>query len=54
MEKPGSCPSIGKGQVGTCQTDCQYDGDCAKDFKCCYNGCAYVCQDPGKLHRIGK
>ena len=53
MEKPGSCPPVGKGQVGTCQTDCQYDGDCAKDFKCCYNGCAYMCQDPGKLQWTG-
>ena len=44
--KSGQCPRLEQGSVGTCYEECQNDGDCAGDSKCCSNGCGHVCMNP--------
>ena len=42
-EKPGECPAVPPGTVGTCVEMCSNDDDCSDDKKCCSNGCGHVC-----------
>ncbi|XP_067303563.1 waprin-Phi1-like [Pseudorasbora parva] len=49
-EKPGVCPS-GKIDPAVCRRIrfrwmCDYDSDCAKNEKCCHNGCGLQCMAP--------
>lgn len=41
----GTCPVglLGDGISGICVDSCSSDADCAKDQKCCSNGCGHVC-----------
>ena len=41
--RPGECPVIAEGTVGSCDTNCEADSVCPDDHKCCYNGCGYDC-----------
>merc|ERR1712228_852719 len=47
-EKSGVCPPVVKGQVGTCQHECDSDAECAGNKLCCRNGCGRVCMKPVK------
>lgn len=44
--KPGFCPAVESGQLGTCQEECSNDDDCKGNQKCCSNGCGHVCTTP--------
>ena len=49
--RPGMCPAVPEGTVGTCVDQCQTDADCSEtEYKCCSNGCGHVCVPsiPGK------
>ena len=46
MVKTGECPRLEEGNVGLCWEECNNDGDCAGDSKCCSNGCGHVCMNP--------
>ncbi|XP_012583537.1 PREDICTED: WAP four-disulfide core domain protein 2 isoform X2 [Condylura cristata] len=43
-EKTGVCPEVTVGQ--NCTQECQSDGECADNLKCCPAGCATICQMP--------
>ncbi len=45
--KPGLCPPVPIGEAGICETNCRRDNDCARNRKCCYNGCSQRCEEPG-------
>ncbi|KAK6171456.1 hypothetical protein SNE40_019642 [Patella caerulea] len=45
-DKPGSCPKLPPGTVGTCVEGCRRDRDCVGNKKCCANGCGTTCQTP--------
>ncbi|KAG6450120.1 hypothetical protein O3G_MSEX006398 [Manduca sexta] len=44
--KPGRCPTIRPGTVGTCVEACINDSSCSGNKKCCGNGCGHVCRSP--------
>lgn len=44
--KPGFCPAVESGQIGTCTQECSIDDDCKGNQKCCSNGCGHVCTAP--------
>ncbi|KAM7443673.1 hypothetical protein ABFA07_007562 [Porites harrisoni] len=44
--KPGFCPAVESGQLGTCVEECSNDNDCHGNKKCCSNGCGHVCTAP--------
>ncbi|KAJ8300356.1 hypothetical protein KUTeg_021875 [Tegillarca granosa] len=47
--KPGTCPKLADGTMGTCVKECKYDNDCdgaTGNKKCCSNGCGTTCQVP--------
>jgi len=46
--KPGRCPWLKPGTIGTCAEECSNDADCRGDLKCCSNGCGHTCRQPGK------
>ncbi|XP_045912686.1 WAP four-disulfide core domain protein 3 isoform X1 [Micropterus dolomieu] len=43
--KPGVCPPK-QGDLGLCAEFCSNDSDCAKNEKCCSNGCGHQCMTP--------
>ncbi|XP_004687477.1 PREDICTED: WAP four-disulfide core domain protein 2 isoform X3 [Condylura cristata] len=45
-EKTGVCPEVTVGQ--NCTQECQSDGECADNLKCCPAGCATICQMPNE------
>ncbi|XP_048244920.1 uncharacterized protein LOC124117390 isoform X3 [Haliotis rufescens] len=45
-EKDGVCPPVLRNMTGSCVHGCTTDGDCARDTKCCYNGCGHTCISP--------
>nr|XP_022290704.1 notewaprin-b-like [Crassostrea virginica] len=45
--KPGVCPYLSLAILRSCSSDCTGDSTCEGDRKCCYNGCARTCVDPG-------
>nr|XP_006822461.1 PREDICTED: neurogenic locus notch homolog protein 1-like [Saccoglossus kowalevskii] len=54
VEKPGECPVVADGVVGTCAEYCSNDGDCGGDHKCCSNGCGHTCVAPAKPRPVEK
>ncbi|XP_069121238.1 uncharacterized protein [Argopecten irradians] len=44
--KPGECPVVPDGVMGTCAEMCSNDTDCMGDKKCCSNGCGHSCVAP--------
>ncbi|XP_078000283.1 uncharacterized protein LOC144452853 isoform X2 [Glandiceps talaboti] len=49
VEKPGTCPAVEPGLVGTCVEECNSDHDCDGEDKCCSNGCGHVCTLPTEI-----
>ena len=51
--KPGICPKLSRDGDPDCTEECQTDGDCSGEQKCCYNGCGKSCvtaaEDPGMV-----
>ena len=45
-QRPGTCPRVPEGMVGTCTESCIGDGSCPPGQKCCSNGCGKSCQVP--------
>ncbi|XP_065766606.1 WAP four-disulfide core domain protein 3-like [Muntiacus reevesi] len=45
-QRPGTCPRVPEGMVGTCAESCTGDGSCPPGQKCCSNGCGKSCQVP--------
>ncbi|XP_071097116.1 uncharacterized protein [Haliotis cracherodii] len=45
-EKDGVCPPVLRNMTGICVHGCTTDGDCARDTKCCNNGCGHTCISP--------
>ena len=49
--RPGMCPAVPDGTVGTCVDQCQTDADCSETgHKCCSNGCGHACVPPGTIY----
>ena len=48
--KPGMCPKVPDGYLGTCVEECSADNHCTGDQKCCFNGCGHSCVN-GMLFR---
>jgi len=46
ITKQGQCPALRDDSAGVCVEECQSDGDCDGDMKCCSNGCGRVCAAP--------
>ncbi len=44
--KAGMCPAVDPEMAGICIQQCNDDGGCDGDKKCCSNGCGNVCVDP--------
>ncbi|XP_033732549.1 uncharacterized protein LOC117321990 isoform X4 [Pecten maximus] len=44
--KPGQCPILPTGPVGTCLEECSEDSNCQGKRKCCSNGCGHICLAP--------
>ncbi len=45
--KPGACPKLRSSSGASCPDDCESDGDCKGNQKCCYAGaCGLACADP--------
>lgn len=40
----GECPAVARDILGICIDQCSSDNACAKDEKCCSNGCGRVCK----------
>ncbi|XP_078614309.1 uncharacterized protein LOC144883590 [Branchiostoma floridae x Branchiostoma japonicum] len=45
VEKPGDCPDQ-RTLWPVCSDQCQTDGHCSHDRKCCFNGCGHTCAEP--------
>ncbi|KAI8503921.1 hypothetical protein Bbelb_179890 [Branchiostoma belcheri] len=45
VEKPGDCPDQ-RTLWPICSDQCQTDGHCSHDRKCCFNGCGHTCAEP--------
>ncbi|KAG6930119.1 waprin-Phi1, partial [Chelydra serpentina] len=43
-KKEGVCPDAVEG--ANCTEQCQTDGDCEENLKCCQTGCGWACQMP--------
>ncbi|XP_067570470.1 WAP four-disulfide core domain protein 3-like isoform X3 [Pseudorca crassidens] len=43
-ERPGSCPQLAPGLIGTCVEMCSGDESCPLGQKCCSHGCGHSCQ----------
>lgn len=43
VEHPGKCPFVARDTLGICVDRCSNDDGCAKDEKCCFNGCGKTC-----------
>ncbi|CAG5130499.1 unnamed protein product, partial [Candidula unifasciata] len=44
--KPGSCPAKTTNDTSFCVDNCNNDGDCRTDLKCCQDGCRRSCLSP--------
>ncbi|BFZ02736.1 hypothetical protein BsWGS_05775 [Bradybaena similaris] len=44
--KPGNCPAITNNDTSYCSDECNNDGDCRNDYKCCSLGCRRSCIPP--------
>ncbi|CAH1246674.1 KCP [Branchiostoma lanceolatum] len=53
-ERPGSCPAITFGDIGSCSTTCYSDSDCSGVSKCCFNGCGKTCVHPEPVVHEGE
>lgn len=42
--RPGQCPLVAPGTIGTCLVSCMGDESCPQGQKCCSNGCGRTCQ----------
>ncbi|KAM6147706.1 WAP four-disulfide core domain protein 2 [Erethizon dorsatum] len=47
-EKPGVCPRLQADLNCTQNKECQSDGDCAENLKCCQGGCGSICSLPNE------
>ncbi|XP_043336756.1 WAP four-disulfide core domain protein 18-like isoform X1 [Cervus canadensis] len=45
-QRPGFCPELPKGTIGTCVELCSGDDSCPKGMKCCSHGCGHSCTTP--------
>ncbi|XP_078312891.1 uncharacterized protein LOC111102138 [Crassostrea virginica] len=45
--KPGVCPYLSLAILRSCSSNCTGDSTCEGHSKCCFNGCARTCVDPG-------
>ncbi|XP_055333296.1 uncharacterized protein LOC129584903 [Paramacrobiotus metropolitanus] len=45
VKKPGHCPVPAMDGRGSCQQECESDGDCPGLSKCCSNGCGRTCTE---------
>jgi hypothetical protein len=41
--KKGICPKVNRNQFANCDAECESDGGCSGEQKCCYNGCGKSC-----------
>ncbi|XP_019635444.1 PREDICTED: kielin/chordin-like protein [Branchiostoma belcheri] len=53
-QRPGTCPAITFGNIGSCSTTCYSDSDCSGVSKCCFNGCGKTCVHPEPVVHEGE
>lgn len=51
-QRPGTCPGVPEGMVGTCAESCIGDRSCPPGQKCCSNGCGKSCQVPVSIGEL--
>ncbi|CAI9162600.1 unnamed protein product [Rangifer tarandus platyrhynchus] len=45
-QRPGFCPELPRGTIGTCVELCSGDDSCPRGMKCCSHGCGHSCTTP--------
>ncbi|KAL1021841.1 hypothetical protein UPYG_G00018750 [Umbra pygmaea] len=53
LRKQGDCPAPERasGFAAACVEECEEDGECSAQKKCCSNGCGHTCQTPRNLYK---